>query len=276
MNTTTDKTPPLCLFRYDTESDEIDAMQGFLPMMVEVHRRYKIPVTLFCTGNMLDKRRAEFVEFAAEVRDDPLFDIQDHSYSHIGIGYEKGKPIEVLRDDYLRSFDVHESIFGKRPVAVSLCGTSVDGRRLTGFDETDKSRAELAMLVELGMREVCTFLSTVETSRSFCTYASLGYPEIIGFPGGFSDTGWMMERDADGKVIRREPFDAALATITDTIKQRGAAGTLMPLMMHDWCAWKLAPRKDLAHVILFAETARAAGFELVTHAEGCRRFRAAM
>ncbi len=273
MNTTTDKTPPLCLFRYDTECDEIDAMQDFLPTLVEVHRRYQIPATLFCTGRMLEKRRSEYVEFAAEVCDDPLFDIQDHSYSHIGVGYEAGKPIDVLRDDYLRSFDIHESIFGKRPVSVSLCGTSVDGRRLTGFDETDKSRAEFEMLVELGMREVSAFLSTVATNQSFCTFASLGHPEITGFPSGFSDTGWMMDWDAEGKIIRREPFDEALATITDEIKRRGPAGIHMPILMHDWCAWKVAPEKDLAHVILFAETARAAGFELVTHAEGCRRFR---
>lgn len=261
------------LIRYDTETDDAATMRGFLPKLVDVHRRHRIPATLFCTGRMLEKRLDEFRDFAAEIRNDPLFEVQDHSYSHIGVGYENGAPVEVLRADYARSFDVHEKVFGRRPTAVSLCGTGgKDGPRLRGFDQTGKALAELAMLAELGVRRVNTFRTDCAEDRVFCEYADLGHPEVSGFPSGFSDTSWMLEKTSDWKWRRREPFGEAVTSIVDEIARRGKEGTHMPLMLHDWAAWTLAPDRELDSVKRFADAARSAGFELVTHAEGCRRF----
>ena len=79
----------LMLMRYDTEWwGEPAGMAGFLEKLVEVHRRDEIPVTMFCRGFTLENMRSEFEAFRQETRDDPLFDMQDHSYSHIGLGYE--------------------------------------------------------------------------------------------------------------------------------------------------------------------------------------------
>jgi peptidoglycan/xylan/chitin deacetylase (PgdA/CDA1 family) len=267
---------PFCLFRYDTETDDADAMRGFLPKLVAVHRAHRIPVTLFCTGRMLEAREAEFRDFAAEVRGDPLFEIQSHSYSHIGVGYERGSSVEELRADYARAFAIHASVFGARPEAVSICGTGgKDGPRLKGFDQTEKARRELDMLAGLGVRRLNTFLSRCAEDRDFCDYAELGHPGITGFPSGFGDTGWMLTRTPGGKWRRREPFAAAVATITGEIRRRGEAGVHMPVMLHDWAAWTLAPDRELDHVKRFAEAAHAAGFELLTHDNGCRRHRAA-
>ncbi len=263
---------PLCLFRYDTETDDADAMRGFLPKLVAVHRANRIPVTLFCTGRMLEKRMDEFRDFAVDVRGDPLFEVQSHSYSHIGVGYERGSSVEELRADYVRAFDLHEQIFGIRPMAVSICGTGgKDGPRLKGFDETEKSRQELDMLADLGVRRINTFLSTRVEDREFCDYAAIGHPEIAGFPSGFSDTNWMLDKTPDWKWRRREPFGEALATITDEISRRGESGMPMPIMLHDWAAWTLASNHELDHVKRFAEAARAAGFDLVTHEVACSR-----
>jgi len=106
----------LFLLRYDTERGDPVSMKGFLEKVVEVHRRHQIPVTLFCTGAALSRMETPFRALYKEVKDDALFDLQDHSYSHIGLGYERGKPIPTLRADYEKSFAVHERLFGVRPI----------------------------------------------------------------------------------------------------------------------------------------------------------------
>jgi hypothetical protein len=45
--------------------------------------------------------------------------MQDHSYSHIGIGYENGKLVYVLEAVSRKSFKIHEEIFRKRPAESS-------------------------------------------------------------------------------------------------------------------------------------------------------------
>ena len=260
----------LFLLRYDTEwhpqprspdpsqvvgaYQSIEDMHGFLEKAVEVHRADAIPATFFCQGIALDRREEEFRDFFAEVADDPLFDLQDHSYSHIGLAYENGQPVEVIRADYERSFAAHERLFGKRPIGISICGTP-EGPPLAGFDATEKSRAEFDMVVELGVRMINTRLTGIDGSRSFVNYGSLGHAEVMGFPSGYSDTGWM---------LRKEQGDP-MRFILDEVERRSAEGAHMPLMLHDWVAWRYAPDDALTHVRRIAEKARALGFELVTH-----------
>jgi len=129
----------------------LESMAGFFEKVVEVHRKDSIPATFFCQGAAIDFREDEFRNFFGEVKDDPLFDLQDHSYSHIGLGYSRGNPVDVIRADYERSFAAHERVLGKRPVGISICGTP-EGPRLSGFDATEKSRAELDMVARLGDR----------------------------------------------------------------------------------------------------------------------------
>jgi len=124
----------LLLLRYDTECTTPERTAGFLEKAIEVHRAEQIPATFFCTGMALEARESEFLAFYEEVKDDPLFDIQDHSYSHIGLGYADGMTIEDLRANYEQSFTIHERLFGKRPLGVSICGTGgKDGARSLGY-----------------------------------------------------------------------------------------------------------------------------------------------
>jgi peptidoglycan/xylan/chitin deacetylase (PgdA/CDA1 family) len=246
----------LGLIRYDTESGDKEKMSGFLAKAVAVHRTHRIPVSLFCTGGAVERREDEFRAFHEEVKDDPLFDVQDHSYSHIGVGYEKGKPVEVLRADYEKSFAAHERVFGRRPVGISICGTGgKDGPRLKGFDETEKSRAELDMLAGLGLRMINAHLSRQREDNSFLNYGSLGHPLIMGFPSGFSDTSWMYRKE------RGEPMEYILSLA----EERAAKDEHLPVMLHDWVAWLHASDKSLTHVVAIAEKARELGYELATH-----------
>jgi peptidoglycan/xylan/chitin deacetylase (PgdA/CDA1 family) len=244
------------LLRYDTERNDAPSMSGFFEQAVAVHRKHGIPATFFCTGGAIDIRETDFKTFHNEVKDDGLFDIQDHSYSHIGIGYETGKPLDVLRADYEKSIACHERVFGVRPTGISICGTGgADGNRLKGFDETEKSRAELDMLVDLGIRIVNSFLVDHSESRDFLNYSSLGHPEVMGYPSAYSDTGWM------NRTEHGDPMEYILAQITD----RANKAEHMPLMLHDWVAWLKAGDQQLSHVVTIVDHARSLGYELVTH-----------
>lgn len=248
----------LFLLRYDTESGSKIEMKGFFEKVISAHRTNQIPATFFCQGAAIENRESGFSNFSQEVKDDPLFDIQDHSYSHIGLGYQDGKNIDFLKTDYEKSFEIHERVLGKRPVGVSICGTGgVDGPRLSGFDETEKSRSELDMMAQLGVKMINSFLTGVDESKEFINYASVGHPEIMGFPSGYSDTSWMYRKRSGNSL------DYILAQI----KERSEQGHHMPLMLHDWVSWNYAPDKELTHVKNIADYARSQGYELVTHRE---------
>ncbi len=246
----------LMLMRYDTEWwGEPAGMAGFLEKLVEVHRKDKIPVTMFCRGLTLENMKSEFTAFHQETADDPLFDMQDHSYSHVGLGYESGKSVEELEADYEWSFHTHSKVFGRRPSGTAICGTSDDGPRLQGFDATEKSKAEFQMMVKLGTRMINSFLTGIDESREFINYGRLGHPEVMGFISGYSDTSWM---------YRKEHGDP-LAYMLKEVQSRSELNEHMPVMFHDWVAWQKAPDKELTHVRKIAETGRQLGYTLVTH-----------
>ncbi len=191
-----DRKEKLFLIRYDTESQQVEEMKGFFEKMVDVHRMNHIPASFFCRGEAIEKRATEFSQFFQEVKDDSLFDIQDHSYSHIGLGYQNGKSLNILRADYEKSFSVHERIFGRCPIGVSMCGTGgKDWSQLCGFDANEKSRSELDMLVQLGVRMINTFLCGVDGTKEFINYSNIAHPEVMGFPTASStDNGWLRAR----------------------------------------------------------------------------------
>lgn len=248
----------LFLLRYDTEWwGDWSEMDGFIEKVIEVHRTNKIPATFFCKGETLFNFKEQFVEFYQEVKDDPLFDFQDHSYSHIGLGYTKGKSIQVLKEDYEKSFAIHKEIFGKNPSGISICGTSEDGPSLEGFDSTEKSKGEFQMVAGLGIKMINTFHTEFNTGYDFMQYTSLDHPEIMGFPSGYSDTAWMF----------RKEFGDPVEYIKGEIKERSDKNNHMPLMLHDWVAWQHAKDRDLSHVVELTDYAQLLGYELVTHIE---------
>jgi len=246
------------LLRYDTEAGASRGakMHDFFRKVVAVHRAHAIPATFFCMGGAIEAREDDFRDFFSEVVDDPLFDVQDHSYSHIGLVYRDGKPIDVLRGDYEKSFAVHERVFGRRPLGTSLCGTmGSDGPSLDGFDATQKSRAELDMLVDLGIRFTTSSLCGVDGTKTFVNYARLGHPDVMGFPSGHGDTSWM----------KRRQFGDPMDYILSRIDERAERDEHMPVTLHDWVAWLFAPDRELTHVVRIAERARERGYDMTTH-----------
>lgn len=255
---------PVFMFRYDTESTETENISGFLERAVEIHRKYAIPATFFCTGGAIDAREGEFRDFYLEVKDDPLFDIQDHSYSHIGLCKKDGPSLDEIRDDYKRSFDVHERVFGVRPLGVSLCGTGE--APLSGFDATEKSKKELDLMASMGVKFINTSLTGKDKKTSFCNYSSLGYPDIMGFPTSIGDCDAMLIKGDGGyygwKSRHSEHLlDLHFAFYRFRFERREAVASLV----HDWALWNLLGGKSFSTVIKIAEFAKSLGFEMITH-----------
>jgi peptidoglycan/xylan/chitin deacetylase (PgdA/CDA1 family) len=246
------------LIRIDTESREKNEMRGFFNKIISVQQKNNIPISFFCLGAAIEIREEEFRNFYYEVKDDPLFDIQDHSYSHIGLGYQNGEPVDVLKADYEKSFSVHERVFRKRPIGISMCGTGGrNGPLLCGFDATVKSRAELEMLSKLGIKMINTNLCTADSTTEFINYSELGHPEIMGFPNGLSDTGW----------LKRKKYGDPRKFIQSQIADNANQNNHMAIMLHDHIQWIDMEDKGLNYLITIANYAREQGYELVTHVE---------
>lgn len=92
------------LFGYDTERFEDPSVtRHFLRTMSQMHEEYQIPCTLFLVGKVIE----ECADDIKPLVDNPLFDLQQHSYSHQpfksyvidfrGIPEEELKDLEWLR-----------------------------------------------------------------------------------------------------------------------------------------------------------------------------------
>ncbi len=245
------------LLRYDVEAGPEEPTEGFLEKAVEVHRSDAVPCCLFCTGTTLERQEPLFKSFWREVKGDPLFDVQDHSYSRIPLCYEKGPSLESIRADYERSVKLHKRVFGKRPLATSLCASQNCGQGLPGFDANGNSRAELAILAELGFKMCSTALSGHVRMHDFVSFAKAGQPEMMGFPSGNGDKNWLL------KPATPDPLDALFAVISKAAAEDRHLG----VVLHDWVSWNHAPDKLLTHVRRIASFARGKGFSLKTHSE---------
>ncbi|HMB00764.1 MAG TPA: polysaccharide deacetylase family protein [Spirochaetota bacterium] len=246
------------LLRYDTECLEPE-IKGFLEKAVRIHQQYAIPVTFFCTGAALEQHASVFKKVYRQVKDNPLFDFQDHSYSHVGLGYTKGLPLADLRQDYRRSVAAHKKIFHKHPLATALCGIARgSGTRLKGFDTTDKSKKELAMLHQLGFKMVNSFLADYD-SISFMDYKDLGFPDIIGFPSAASDTSWLLNNYNSNPLMH----------IENQLQERAAKGLDYAVVCHDWVTWLKSPDRNFTNIIKIAAAARRSGFTIKRHIDCC-------
>src|SRR5215218_7542528 len=85
------------LIGYDVEwHGEGDVTPRFLAQVQLLHDRLGVPATLFVVGQTLERWVPQFEAIA----DDPLFDIQQHTYSHQllkTVYIEDGQSVRVVR-----------------------------------------------------------------------------------------------------------------------------------------------------------------------------------
>ncbi len=101
---------PTYIAAYDTENP---ACLPGVRRIVEVHEHYEMPATFFIVAGLLDKQRDEYV---ALLRDNPLFEIACHTWSHMPLvdtpRYGKAGPVERFPHELVESKKRLEDVFG--------------------------------------------------------------------------------------------------------------------------------------------------------------------
>ena len=162
---------------YDTESP---ACLEAVRRIVRMHEKHAAPATFFIVAQLLDANEAEYV---ALLKDNPLFEIASHSYTHMVLRDtpELGKagPVEQFPREIVDSKRRIEDAFGREVVGFRAPVSFVDGM---------KSAPEaLRLLAEAKYRYVSSLAWGPSWSlpallvRPF-TYAEEGYPDLWEFP----------------------------------------------------------------------------------------------
>lgn len=185
------------LIGYDVESSEPEVTKRFLDLAWEVHNRYSAPCTFFLVGKTLELVGAEmFKPFVNH----PLFDIQQHTYSHLllkTVYIDDGEKIQLVRGGTLE--EIEEDVGKASRLLKDMLGIDCIG--LTGpwgyyrglCDRPDI----LEILHKLGIRFTRTwarnekdFQPTPLEIQPFW-YVHSGFPDILECPcQGYQDIYW--------------------------------------------------------------------------------------
>lgn len=109
------------LFGYDVEHANPAVTASFLTTMRTVHRDLQAPASLFLVGSLVERNAADLQGFAA----DPLFDLQQHTYSHVllktvcmvnedGTQIKRGGSLEQIDEELGRANEVIRRLLGVR------------------------------------------------------------------------------------------------------------------------------------------------------------------
>jgi len=110
---------PTLLFGYDVEHTNPTVTASFLATMRRVHRGLQAPASLFLVGSLVERNAADLQGFAG----DPLFDLQQHTYSHVllktvcmvnedGTQIKRGGSLEQIDEELGRANEVIRRLLG--------------------------------------------------------------------------------------------------------------------------------------------------------------------
>ncbi|MBP8952211.1 MAG: polysaccharide deacetylase family protein [Armatimonadetes bacterium] len=174
---------------YDTEA--IDHELDAVPVLVALHRKYEIPATFFVVGRLLERDGPKY----REILNDPLFDVQSHSYSHQML--KDSRPhgpavsLEQMDEEVGRGKRLVEDVFERECIGFRP-GCGFEG----GFSGVPD---RLEILRRHGIRFVSADLrgpldSIPNPLKQAYTHEPDGYPDIMEIPGhGWHDNvlkGW--------------------------------------------------------------------------------------
>jgi len=162
---------------YDTESPE--CLAG-VRRIAEVHETYGVPATFFMVAGLLERQRAEYV---AILRDNPLFEIACHTYTHMPLvdtpNYGKAGPAERLPHELVDSKKRLEDVFGCEVTGLRPPVCAPDGLA--------SAKEALEAIVSAGYRYVSSvawgphFSMPALLVRPF-TYAAQGFADLWELP----------------------------------------------------------------------------------------------
>jgi hypothetical protein len=219
------------LIGYDVEwRGEGDVTPRFLEQARSLHNRLGVPATLFVVGQTLERWLPEFQAMAG----DPLFDIQQHTYSH-----------QLLKTVYIED---------GRSVRV-VCGISTEETR----EEVRKTSALLAghlpdilqVLREEGIRFTRTDgrnerdWHPVSMDLQPYWYDALGFPDVLEIPiHGWHDC---VIRD---EVLGWDDVDGYVESVRPYIDRAAAEDTVFSLCQHDWSSIRADPQMRATEALI--------------------------
>jgi len=117
---------PTFLFGYDVEAPNPALTGAFLAQMQAIHHELRVPASLFLVGRTLEHSAAALRPVAG----DPLFDVQQHTYSHTllktvcevsdrGTLLKRGGSLEQIDEDLGRANEAIERLLGVRCSAIT-------------------------------------------------------------------------------------------------------------------------------------------------------------
>lgn len=166
------------VFHYDLESDLcVEAAK----VIAEIHRRREVPATFFILGRVIERHGEELRRIFG---DDPLFDLQSHTYSHKllkdNLMHGKGIGLDELREEIGRGKALVEEAFGRECIGVrSGCGF---------FKGMQGESERLRVIWECGVKFISTDLRGPADSipsglQQAYWYDEEGFPELLELPG---------------------------------------------------------------------------------------------
>lgn len=252
------------LLGYDVEwSGEGRVTAQFLEQARALHNRLGVPATLFIVGQTLERWVPEFQAVSA----DPLFDLQQHTYSHQllkTVCIDDGTTVRVIPGVSLEETRLEV----RRASAVLRERLGATCRGLTGpwcYYRGLRDRPDiLRVLWEEGIRFTRTdgrnerdyFPAALD--RQPYWYDPQGFPEILEIP----IHGWV-----DNQLRARsgwENLDGYVAAVREYIDQAMARDWVFSLCQHDWSSIREDPEMRATAAIL--EYAQERGLRCLSYA----------
>ncbi|MFC0680977.1 polysaccharide deacetylase family protein [Lysobacter korlensis] len=240
---------PTFLIGYDVEHLDPEVTRPFLRRAAELHREYGVPATLFVLGQTLERN----VDALGQFVDDPLFDIQQHTYSHMplktlvqrnsrGTELILGGSLDRTREEVSRTSELLEEHLGVR--CTGLTGPYTYYRGLA--DRPDI----LQVLDECGIEFLRTYGRNEHDWQPVPLEVQPFWYSLQGFPGllEYGVTGW-----ADC-LLREElgwdDHDGYLSELRRNLDLIEERDLVWSYLQHDWASLRGDPGMTLTETLL--------------------------
>jgi peptidoglycan/xylan/chitin deacetylase (PgdA/CDA1 family) len=239
-----------------------------LEIITEAHRAYAVPATLFVCGRTL----LHALDALIAARHSGLFDIQQHTYSHLlfrDVVYHApessftihASPLEALTEEVAFTSQLLERYLGSRPIGI---------RTPYGYYQGLRGRPEhLGMLHAQGIRYVSSWGrgegDTIPSPwRAPFFYAEEGYPDMLEIPFPFwYDSGWFDQYGWENGVGYGEALKGAVDAVAEHDYVYGVC-------FHEWVP-VAAHAEQTRYLHTFLEYARRRNVECLSYSDYYRR-----
>ncbi|MFP6901811.1 MAG: polysaccharide deacetylase family protein [Opitutales bacterium] len=257
------------------ESDEnwriwLDETLASVTQITRVLKRHDAPASFCIVGKVLERAGESL---AGLLKDNPLFDIASHTYSHMGISSDKPEVLQQFSEELEHTSDLILRYFGARPIGFCAPGGFYKGLQGHPKPLGILWEQEYQFIITDGVGPPEQPMPAPFTQPYW--YANDGFPQLFEVPvtgwhcnllfntGGQSN-GWQPAPGfADGTILEKLP-----ATVDEGFQARKKEfqyaidnNLVYSPAMHPWSVYRLDP--ELNHLEWLIEMAREEGIPIM-------------